>query len=123
MTSKSPSWVKLVLAVQVAPVVDRLMAEANKASSSAVECSPGSGQLALDLVRELLLLHPDLAGRGSPAGKAIQAWWQQVCWRGRYSHPGPVVFVDGLKRVPVLMLFWQLLDALLVEQLIWSGGN
>ena len=93
-----------------------------------MECGPGSGQLALDLVRELLLLHPDLAGRldlrlveRNPGMRERQ----QSLLEGTVPIPVQWCSLDDLKRVPVrgVVLAHELLDALPVERLIWSGGK
>ena len=118
-----------LLAVQVGQWLSRLMAQSPPgAQLSLVECGPGSGQLALDLVRELLLLHPDLAGRldlrlveRNPGMRERQ----QSLLEGTVPIPVQWCSLDDLKRVPVrgVVLAHELLDALPVERLIWSGGK
>ena len=116
-----------LLAVQLGQWLCRLMAESPPgAQLSLVECGPGSGQLALDLVRELLLLHPELPGRldlrlveRNPGMRERQ----QSLLEGALPIPVQWCSLDDLKREPVrgVVLAHELLDALPVERLIWSG--
>ena len=118
-----------LLAVQVGQWLSRLMAESPPgAQLSLVECGPGTGQLALDLVRELLLLHPDLAGcldlrlvERNPGMREQQ----QSLLEGTVPISVQWCSLDDLKRAPVhgVVLAHELLDALPVERLIWSGGK
>ena len=118
-----------LLAEQVGRWLTRLIAESPPgAPLSLVECGPGSGQLAMDLVRELLLLHPDLAGRLDLRLVELNPGMreqQQSMLEGVVPIPVQWCSLDDLKRAPVrgVVLAHELLDALPVERLIWSGGE
>ena len=126
--SLGPDFAAL-LAVQLGQWLGRVMAESPPgAPLSLVECGPGSGQLALDLVRELLVLHPDLAGQLdlrlielNPGMRARQ----QSMLEGALPIPVQWCSLHDLKRAPVrgVVLAHELLDALPVERLVWSGGE
>ena len=126
--SLGPDFAAL-LAVQLGQWLSRLMAECPPgAPLSLVECGPGSGRLALDLVRELLVLHPDLADRLDLRLIELNPGMrerQQSLLEGALPIPVQWCSLDDLKRAPVrgVVLAHEVLDALPVERLIWSGED